>query len=121
MALGRKGAEEQAFARAVEHQHLAVGVGNAGEPVAARRPFGGGAAELRQAFVARITPEIRDMGGDHRADEIRHSVLGLADAEIDRGPAGLGIADQLGEAHERGTRVDAPTGRVRNPAFGAVH
>ena len=121
MALGGDGAEKQALARAVEHQDLTVGIGSAAEPVAACRPFRRGATKLRRAFVARIAPEILDMRGDHRADEVRHRMPGLADAEIDDRLARLHVGDELGEAHERGTRVDDPTGRERKPAFRAVH
>src|ERR1700730_15551165 len=99
----------------------AAGVGHAGELVAARRPFGNGAAKLRYPFVARITPEIMDMRGDHRADEIRHAVLRLADPEVGRGLGRPGIADQLGKAHEWRPRIHAPTGRVSTLAFGTVH
>ena len=114
-------AEKQALARAVEHQHLTVGIGHAGELVAPRRPFRRGATKLRRAFIARIAPEILDVGGDHLPDEIGHRVLGLADPEVDRRLAGRDAGVELGEAHERGARVDDTSARQREPAFGAVH
>ena len=121
VALRGDRAEKQAFARAVEHEHLAVGIGDAGEAVAPRRPFRRRAAKLRGAFVARIAAELLDVGGDHGADEIGHRVLGLADAEIDRRLAGCDAGNELGKAHERGARVDDTSAREREPAFGAVH
>ena len=61
--------EEQALARAVEHQHLAFGIDRARQPVAAAEPGGDGLAERFDALVGRIAAEIVEMRGEHRPDE----------------------------------------------------
>src|SRR5262249_57142925 len=87
-ALGGDGGEEEAFARAVEHQDLARGIDRAWQRKAPSEPAGSGLAERVEAAVHGVAAELAEMGGDDRADERRHRMLRLADREADRRLAG---------------------------------
>ena len=78
MARGGDGGEEQAFAAAVEHQHLGLGIDRAGQGKPARQPVRGRVAERLNALGQRIAAEIGDVLCQHRADEIGHRVLRFA-------------------------------------------
>ena len=82
-ALGGDGGEEQAFARAVEHQHFVFGIDRPRQFVAAAEPVGDRAAERLDALVGRVAAEFVEMGGDLGADERGNRMLRLADREID--------------------------------------
>ena len=112
MTFGGEGGEKQSFARAVEHQDFRLGIDRPGQAKAPAEPAGGGAAERFGSLVGRIAAEIGQMGGEHRSDEERDRMLRLADGEIDRRLARLGIAQKLGQPHERRARVgDSTDGR----------
>jgi hypothetical protein len=76
---GGDGGEEQAFAAAVEHQHLGLGIDGARQVESARQPIGDRAAERLDPPGHRIAAELGDVLGQHRADEVGHGMLGLAD------------------------------------------
>ena len=87
------GAEEQAFARAVEHDDLVFGIERARQGVAARQPFPDGAAEILVALVGRVAAEFGEVLLQNRADKGRHRMLRLADREIDDRLAGRHVRD----------------------------
>ena len=120
-ALGRDGGQKQPLAGAAEHHDLPFRIDRTVEPVAARKPFRGGAAEALGALAGRIAAEIREMRGDHRADEGRNRVLRLADRQIDRVLARLDLGQQLGQPHERRTAVRGPARRRASIGFGFDH
>ena len=105
-ALGGDGGEEQALARAVEHQHFAFGIDRPRQFVAAAEPGRDRAAERFAAFVGRVAAEFVEMGGNLGADEGRNWMLRLADRQIDGGLARLDAGDQFGQPHERRAAVD---------------
>ena len=76
---GGNGREEQALARAVEHQHFAFRIDRPRELVAAAEPGCDRAAERLDAFVGRVAAEIREMRSECRTHKGRYRVLRLAD------------------------------------------
>ena len=118
-ALRRDRGEEQALARAAEHEDFAQRLDRTRERVAAVEPARDGLTETIRAGIARIAAEIRGVLGEDRRDERRHGMLRLADRNIDRRHAGRGVAQQVGQPHERRACVGCPSGRGR--AFGCVH
>jgi hypothetical protein len=78
-ALGGDGAEEQALAGAVEHQHFAFRIDRPRQSVTAAEPGGDRPAERLDAFIGRITAELIQMRGQRRADERWDRMLRLAD------------------------------------------
>ncbi len=85
-ALGGDGGEEQALARAVEHEYFVFGVDRPCQFVAAAEPLGDGAAERVAALVGRVAAEFVEMGGEFGADERRNRCCG---SPTDRLMAGL--------------------------------
>jgi hypothetical protein len=103
-AAGGERAEEQPLAAAVQHDHFALGVDRARQPIAAIDPGGDGGAERVGPARHRIAAEAREILGERRSDKARHRVARLTDGKIDRRFAGLGTCQQLGEADESGAR-----------------
>ncbi len=85
-ALGGDGGEEQALARAVEHEHFVFGIDRPRQLVAAAEPFGDGAAERLAALVGRVAAEFVEMGGEFGPTK---DGIGCCGSPTDRLMAGL--------------------------------
>ena len=105
-ALGGDSAEEQALARAVEHEHFAFGIDRSSQFVAAAEPLGDRAAECVAAFIGRIAAEFIEMGGKFGADKRRNRVLRFADRQVDGRLSRRDAGDQLSQPHERRAAFD---------------
>ena len=105
-ALGGDSAEEQALARAIEHEHFVFGIDRPRQFVAAAEPLRDRAAECIAAFVGRVAAEFVEMGGEFGTDEGRNRMLWLADRQIDGRLARRDAGDQLGQPHERRAAFD---------------
>ncbi len=92
--------QEQALARAVEHQHFGGGVDRPRQCESAPEPGGGGLAERVEALVHGIAAEFIEMRGDDGPHEGRDAVSGLAYRQADGGLARRRIAQELAQAHE---------------------
>ena len=101
IALGGERAEEQALARAVQHDDFGLGIDRPAEAVTPSEPGRGGLAEALGALVGRIAAEIVQMRLQHGSDERRNRMLRLADRKIDRGQARLDVGQKLMQPHER--------------------
>src|SRR5207344_1167401 len=93
--------EEQALARAVEHNDFGLVVHWPTEVVTLRQPGGGSLAKAFSALVGRIPAEIVQMRLQHRSDERWNRMLRLADRKIDRRLARLDVGQELVQPHER--------------------
>ena len=118
--LARDGGEEQAFARAVEHQDFGLRVDGARQPEAPAEPAGGGAAKRLGALVGRIAAEIGEMGGEHRPDERRDRMLRLADRQVDRRLARLARRPSSSLSRTNGERAYRPARAGRRGTRSAV-
>ena len=120
-ARGRDRGQEQALARAVEHQDFGRRIDRARQLEAAAEPGGGGVAEGVEALVHRIAAELGDMGGQHRANERRDGVLRLAHRQADGGLAGLGMSPNSSRSRTNGERpTSARTGEGGGTRSAAV-
>ena len=88
IARGRDRGEEQPFAAAIEDENLALGIEGARQLEARRQPGARGLAERVGALVRGVTAEIGDVFGQHRADEVGHGMLRLADGSEIKGLPG---------------------------------
>ena len=120
-ALRRDGGEEQALARAAEHDDFVFRIERAFEAVAPAEPIDRRATKLLGAFAERVAAEPREMRRQHRPDKGRNRMLRLAHREVDGRLGRLEVAEQLGKAHERRARVGGPSGRRGSLAFGIRH
>ena len=111
--LGRDPGQEQALARTVEDQHLGRRIDRAGQGEPAPKPGRGGLAELVEPLVHGVLAELVERGGEHRANERRYPVLGLADGEADRRLARRFVAQKLAQPHKRRAHGEGPVGRGR--------
>ena len=112
-------AEEQPLARAVEHQHLGGRIDRPRQVEAAAQPARDRRAKLVDTLIHRVLAELRDVRGQHWANERRHRMLRLADRKADGRLAGRRIAEQLAQAHERRAALVGPGGS--GEAFGVAH
>ncbi len=100
-AFGGDCREEQAFARAIEHQHVGVRIDRLRKRVAPIQPACRGLAERLDSLVGRVAAEFIEMGGQHRPDEIGDRMLRFADRQIDDRLARLDPGDEIGQPDER--------------------
>ena len=87
----------------------------------AAEPAGSRAAKGIKPLVHRIATEFLDMGRQHWANERRDGVLGFAYCQADGRHAGLRIAQELTQPHERRAASRRPVLGQRRYAIDGVH